>query len=466
MLPLGNARKISTLIGVFVFSVALGLVSTLSGSFGLMLLALALGISLLALVVGVWSISGLASVLVFGGAITVSMLALRAGAEVTVADALLGIAFGTVLIMAVRRPVDRTGYRWHLPVLVLVVLVVFGGLGGSFSAGDLNLSLVELARFAASSMVVVALFWLWAPGRLMLTRLCWATVLGATVNAILGLVLPKFGDRAVGLADHPNHLAMACSLAVGPTLGLMLIYSGHARRFLLAACLAMLGLAIVTSGSRAGLLAAGAAVACFLLVTRRWKLIGVGLVSVLVVAAGLYFKVFSIGELNAVNRLRGDRSSVESDRERLALAEETIASIAEHPITGSGFEAAKAAHSIYLQLWVSAGLLGLIFALGLGVVTLRILLDARRSSDLLTLGMACSYLGYLLAGAVSNILWDRYIWLHLAILVSLAATSRGVGETSASKRDSDAADQHGFGKTSPQYGKSYPVGGPLPKFPS
>ncbi len=426
MITLGNARKVPLLIAVVVCSATLGMLSTAAESFGILLLAAAVAIPVLMMIIGIWSIAGLATCMLFGAAFTVSMIALRAGSEVTLADVLLGASAAPILVLAARRRSDSSEdasvLRWHFPLLGLILLVVAGGLGGSFSAGDQTLSLAELGRFAASSMIVILLFWLWAPPRRNLGQLCWVLVLGASVNAALSLFLEKMGERAMGLSTHPNHLALACSLAIGIALGLILSTSNRSRRLALTVCLAALGVGVMVSGSRAGLVGVVVTVGTFLVVTRRWKLVAVGALAVGLVAVAIFLNLFAIGDSNAVNRIRGDRSSFEADQARLQMAQETVETIRLNPFTGSGFESAKSAHSIYLQLWASAGVLGIVFAAGLIILSFKTLREASRRGDYLAMGLASAYAGYLVVGAVSNILWDRYVWVHLAVLVSLIAT--------------------------------------------
>jgi O-antigen ligase len=426
MIMLSGARKGWLLVAAVGFSAMLGILSTAAESFGIVLLAAAVGIPVLMMIIGIWSIAGLATGLMVGAAFTVSMIALRAGSEVTLADVLLGASAVPVLIMAARKRSDANAdpnvLRWHFPVLGLILLVVAGGLIGSFSAGDQALSLAELGRFAASSMVVVLLFWLWAPRRRSLELVSWVLVFGATVNAVLSLFLEKMGGRAMGLSTHPNHLALACCLAIGITLGLILSAPSRTQRFVLTVCLAALGAAVIVSGSRAGLAGVVVTIGTFLIVTRRWKLIAVGALAVGLVAMAVYFNLFAVGDSNAVNRIRGDRSSYEADQARLQMAHDTVDAIRLNPFTGSGFESAKSAHSIYLQLWASAGFLGILFAGGLILLAFKTLKEAVKRGDLLAMGLASSYAGYLVVGVVSNILWDRYVWVHLAVLVSLIAT--------------------------------------------
>lgn len=426
MIFLSGSRRLPLIVTLVVLALTLGVLSTAAESFGYLLLGGALGVVSVGLIVGIWNIAGLATALILGCALFVSMIALRAGSELTVADAFLAGAMFPVVVLAVRRSSSASPKpdltRWHLPVIGLIALVVAGGLGGSFLANDQTLSLSELGRFAASSALVVLLFWLWSPDRRTLEKVCMVLVLGASVNALLGLFLEKFGDRAMGLSGHPNHLALACTLALGTTLGLLTSTSTNVRRAALTVPLALLSVGVIVSGSRAGLVGSFVTVATFMVLTRRWKLVAIGSVAAGLVAVAIYFNLFAIGELNAVNRMLGDRSAFEADRERAAFAQATVEAILDNPIIGSGFESAKSAHSIYLQLWASAGALGVLFAVGLGVMTLRILILATRRSDLVALGMASSYAGYLVLGSVSNILWDRYLWIHLAVLLSLIAT--------------------------------------------
>lgn len=451
MITLGNARKVPLLIAVVVCSATLGLLSTAAESFGVLLLA-AVAIPVVMMIIGIWSVAGLATCMLFGAAFTVSMIALRAGSEGTVADALLAASAVPLLVLAARRRWDSSGdasvLRWHFPVLGLILLVVVGGLGGSFSAGDQTLSLAELGRFAASSMIVILLFWLWAPPRRTLEQLCWVLVLGASVNAALSLFLERMGERAMGLSTHPNHLALACSLAMGIALGLILSTSNRSQRLALTACLAVLGVGVMVSGSRAGLVGVVVTVGTFLVVTRRWKLVAVGALAVGLAAVAIFFNLFAIGDSNAVNRMRGDRSSFEADQARMQMAQETVDTIRVNPFTGSGFESAKSAHSIYLQLWASAGVLGIIFSVGLFILGFKTLREASRRQDYLAMGLASAYAGYLVVGAVSNILWDRYVWVHLAVLVSLIATGEPPRRPAARVRTGSGADSHHGGSRS------------------
>jgi O-antigen ligase len=436
---------VPTTIAVVVFSLSLGLLSATTGQYGGLVLAGGLAVFILILIVGIWQLEGLGNALMCGSALTLSMIALRARSEIVAADVLLAAAMVPLLIVASRRPFDggrllfREGFRWHLPVLVLICLVVFGGLAGSFAASDQNLSLAELGRFAASSMVGILLLWIWNPSRRMLEVLCWCLLAGATVNAALGFVMEKHGGRAMGLGTHPNHYGLAASLACGIALGFIFTSTGWSRKLAAVTCLTILGVGILDSGSRAALLGVFVTVMAFLMTTKSWKLVVLALVMGGVALATINYELITVNELNAVSRLRGDQTSYLADQERLELARVTLESIAEHPIVGNGFANAKLAHSIYLQLVASAGVLGAVFAIGLIAMMIRALLAAKRSNDVLAIGVVSSYAGYLAAGAFTNILWDRYVWVHLAVMLTLVARAHSTTEAEPLPRRAAAA---------------------------
>ena len=87
--------------------------------------------------------------------------------------------------------------------------------------------------------------------------------------------------------------------------------------------------------------------------------------------------------------------------------------------SGSGFANARYTHSLYLELWASAGLLGLAFGVGLILLVVHYFRKAKNDRNLIALGMASAYLGQLAAFAFSPALWDRYLWIYLALLIAV-----------------------------------------------
>ncbi|HEU4868338.1 MAG TPA: O-antigen ligase family protein [Actinomycetota bacterium] len=409
-------------------AVAVGAVSTLWDGSPWLGVGAAVGGLALTMALFIGGMGAMTFTLAAAGAFTVSMLSLRVG-PVSLADTLFALSLIPTTAGLTRDPVNRNELGRYLPVAVLTCLTVAGGLGGSFTATDQVTSMAELGRFTASTLLLIVIIALWSPSREMVRRLMWIALLGVCVHVLIAMFIRDPNGRALGLATHPNHLGLSSALAIGLALGLVMSSRRRMHWALGGLALAILGLGIVMSGSRAAALAAAVTVVTFLIATRSWKLIAWGAV-VLAVAAGLVtLKVVDLGEQNALTRLAGDRSAELSNRERVRAYDEALTAITENPLTGGGFTSAKAAHSIYLQLWVSAGLLGLVFVFGLGVVALKALLRARTRGDLTSLGLAAGYLGYLAAGFVTNQLWDRYIWLHLCLLLALQAKYRDSAAT-------------------------------------
>lgn len=396
--------------------------SIISGSSLLPSLAALAGAGLL-VILGIRGISGALNVVMLCGGFLVSMNALRAGPEVSAADAMFGIAALLALVLTTRRS-NKDYLKSFLPAIFLIALVIFGGLSGSFSSTDQVGGLAELGRFAASSMLLLFIVALWAPTPKRIQGLAWAIVLGTTLNAALSFGVEKLAGRAMGLSNHPNHLGLACALSIGAALGLAFTTRRSGLRGVLFVCVCLLSAAILASGSRAALLGSVVSVMVFVVASKPWKLVAWGLLATAVVLSVAQAGFLYLGEFNAFNRIVGDSSALASDRARTRLAADAIEMIWVNPIIGSGFEQAKVAHSIYLQLWVSAGVLGIVAIGGLGYLVVRVLLKARREDNFLAIGLASSFLGYLAAGAFSNILWDRYVWLHLAMLLASKTSFR------------------------------------------
>jgi O-antigen ligase len=140
-----------------------------------------------------------------------------------------------------------------------------------------------------------------------------------------------------------------------------------------------------------------------------------------------------LGRHNAIQRSIGDATSAASDRERLPQIESSLRTIAGQPLTGAGFEDVLDAHNVYVQLWAGAGVLGLFgFLLAAGTV-LRAGCRPRRGTPphLLSSAFVAGYAGYLVAGTVQNFLWERYLWLHVAVILWVGVE----GQRAASELD-------------------------------
>jgi O-antigen ligase len=206
-------------------------------------------------------------------------------------------------------------------------------------------------------------------------------------------------------------------LATGAAIGLAL-GSSRIRRVWGWSAVGILCVAIVFSGSRAALIGLGVLAVTLFWLAPRVKFLLWGFLVLVVIALFVSLGVIRSPASNAVARLLGENPTAVSDQTRERLREETIRDIEAHPITGVGFGVAKTAHMVYLQAWAAAGLLGLAGLGGLIVGTARMVRNRDRA-DLLLAGAIASYVAYLVTAVIYNALWDRYIWLFVALVVGL-----------------------------------------------
>jgi hypothetical protein len=349
-----------------------------------------------------------------------------------------GLAVSDVLLVAavaLTLPSFATGYRrFPVPirpeVFVGLATIACGGVIGTFFAARPGASLAEMTRFVAASAGSVAAVALWAPRPAQLRWFCWFWLAGAVFNASWAIVVgPVGGFRPAGLSTHPNHLGLVCMLGTALALGLALA-ERRALRPLAAAAIAPLLAAVLVSGSRAALLGLVVTVPVFAVLARRVQVAVRALAVTAVLAVGLLAGLAQVPDQSGLGRLIGGTSAAESDVERAEHLSRSLARLEGHPLTGTGFESSREAHNVYLQIAVAAGPLGLLgFALVARSV-LRTRTEARTrgpaSGDrALLAGLVAGYAGYLVAGAFQNLLWDRYLWLYVSVILVLGVTLAG-----------------------------------------
>lgn len=369
-----------------------------------------------------WGFRTLLLVVMAAAVLTVPMNGVRLGA-LAVSDYLLLLA--ALLLALSRLSAPRSSYLPSFqPFLLPAGMIILGGLIGTFFSRNAPMSIVELAKFSVSTVGLFILVAVWAPDGRQLRILAWSFTIGGAVSVLAEIFfIQESHDRSVGFSIHPNHLAMASLLASGISLGLALTSRRTPRRLAVALCVVHVG-GIVTSGSRAALGGAVAFFIIYLFVTRQWRVVRWATVGAACCAGLLAAGVIRVPESNALARILGnDPTSVESDEARASLRSETLERIDAHPLTGDGFAGATLGHSLYLQLWASAGLLGLAGFFTLVLVVVRMMVSRPRP-DPLVMAMLASYSGYLVAAYASNVYWDRYVWLHLALAVGLFVAGR------------------------------------------
>lgn len=339
------------------------------------------------------------------------------------------LASALPLLAHALRSRDRTPVSGMAPFLFGSLLILIGGSLGTFFAPSPLASMANLFRFTIAVVGPLVLLWAWRPDPGQVRKLAWLWTTGSVLSALVSVISAQWsGGRAAGLTTHPNQLALISAFGAG--LALALASSSHGwRRWYAGAAFAVLSLAIVQSGSRAGLLAWAVTNVIFIARDRPLReslqrksayvpvVGGVALSIVLLVTTG----TIELGRHNAISRTLGDVTSETSDRQRLDFLERGVDTVSSHPLTGNGFGIARQAHNVYLQVTAAGGVLSLIGFLLLAVTTLRngFRWPGSTPNGLLAAAFVAGYLGYLAAGLFQNLLWDRYVWFHAAVIVWL-----------------------------------------------
>lgn len=336
---------------------------------------------------------------------------------VTAADLCFVVGFGLLLPVLLTR-------RASPPALFVLgaVSVLCIGFAASVRAEDTAVSLNLLFRLAATAIVFPVVFMFWQPGARTTGRLAGAYVSGVALSTLYGLLVegPSISDTDVGrydgLSEHPNALALSGLLAVA-LLPHVLAQTRPHRRWLwaLPGLLCLLG--TWYSGSRATLLVLLVLAVVYPLVENSVRAAGA---LVLAAGVGLVFigRLLQSAADNPLTRLFGSGSASGSDLERRTNFARAVEQFRAHPLLGNGFQDdALAAHNIYLQVAVSVGVLGLAAYACILWTGLRPLFRLRDPAHL----VAYPVLAYGMAGMLTSLLWDRYIWCVLALAFVVVA---------------------------------------------
>jgi O-antigen ligase len=370
----------------------------------------------------------------YGAALGLALPSLRLSGWMTVSDLFLLLAavllFGDLVNLRLRSTVER-GVVWA------VTLIFTGGLLGVLATDDVRASLLNLVRLIVAAGATLLVFIAWGPStRELRTFMALVVVSGVATSAwAFTHMNGYFYGRRTGLAEHPNHLALVCLIAVGPAIAFALTPDARRTSRLIAggAVLLLVG-AIVVSGSRAGVVGLVAATFTAAVLVRaigsRVRLAVVAAAAVAIALVGFA----SVTPENAIQRaFAANAVVVASDVERRTAFDNMTDQIRSHPITGVGFSDPLAGHDAYLQLWAAGGL----FALAGGILVVGATGAAARVSWRLPrphktddpswplLAAIVSMSGLLVALAFQPVLWSRYIWVTAALLAASSAVAVG-----------------------------------------
>lgn len=326
---------------------------------------------------------------------------------VTASDLALVLAIGLLAPVLLTR-------RLHPPVEFMVgwLLIISGGLIGSLLVSPAPaISINWMMRFVIAGFVLPLIFLLWAPTQRQIHIGAAAYLAGHVISTGVGLFQgPLENDRYVGLTHHSLFFGPAGLIATACALYLLPIVRKRSHQAWLIGGLLVCMASIVMSGSRACLVTAALLYVVFAVthrsfVTVWWMLAGA-------VALGASFRelLASSTEGSAISRLAGDRTTEYADNRRTEELLKGLHKVAEHPFTGEGYLEVVEVHNVPLEMLVAGGVLGLI---GFILVMFPMVKDAFRVS--VGGGLTLIPITWLLTGLTVPRLWDRIIWVGLAL---------------------------------------------------
>lgn len=241
-----------------------------------------------------------------------------------------------------------------------------------------------------------------------LTDFVGATAIGPT---LIEFTTDQYG-RQNGLASHVNNLGFAAVMAA--PVALHLIRRG--RWVIGATLLSLLITGTLLSGSRAAQLGVTIIVIGAVVLVRELRvLIGPMIYSLTLLAVIIILLPSSLADrTEQVLRFGADRGAQQSNAGRSTIAGQAIEDWEHSPIKGIGYYALTGAHSIYLQVLATGGIL---LFLGMAVYWIGILGSTRELAQrdvpfaAVVLAMVVAWL---LCGIVENMLVERYLYFVVA----------------------------------------------------
>jgi O-antigen/teichoic acid export membrane protein/O-antigen ligase len=390
------------------------------------------------------------------GLVLLGFIILRGPGGLSFSDLFFMAAIGMTIVtlIALRRPAPVV----LGPVLVLgVALFAVGGLASSFGADDPAESVTVVAR-----IVYLTVVWFWLGSVLLNTRrrlrgAIWCWVLSAALGGAAAVVQTIWGDvipgatvhfgRVSGIAYEVNDLGGLCGVAAVPAAMLITTArSGLARLAAIGAVLLIVA-GLLLSGSNSAVLAVAVATVAWMALTRpRLQVI------VPLAAAVVLFSVFAAG-LNEYWQSPIERLTTSSERSgradstlftRFDSYQAAMETIEASPLVGVGLAAkppvtstGSGVHNMFLATWYQAGLvaaLGLILIVGAALAMgWRALTAARDPADrTLAAALFAALLAFLVFGQAQQVLFQRYGWVSVALIVALRAGQLRSASASAS----------------------------------
>lgn len=349
------------------------------------------------------------------------------------------LMLGCGLTLAAAGLVER--YRWPsypTPVLVGAGLLAFSvalttalqpGFTASRPTGALFLTAVVLTPLVVASGAI-------SRSALVISTLLWLA--SAAANGIVALLdvehITHIGaltvdGRAFALSDHPNNLGISCAMLVPVGAALFLARSGAVIRVLVGTFTLFAAIATLLSGSRSATLAAVFGLIMIPLLGYRRRIQTLLLITAALAALGVGYAV-SASFFISLERLTGQLSVQGSDAIRVDLWKAALTQIAANPVIGNGYSSVTTASDFALQVLVSGGVIGLmgyaLFVIGFVALGVHCCRDRTldRELSMLSAGLTASALVFLVAGVVSDEIYDRFLYWPFGLILAIWVISR------------------------------------------
>lgn len=402
------APSLVPVLAVGVLLLVLVPLSTFGGVGAGLALALAAGLVLLALV-GVEHTA--TAILAVGIALSPldNYRPIGALAFASLSDLVILVGLLVLVLVLISRPLPT---EWLFLAAASGLVVV--GLVSTAVAEDPGASLNSLLRLVVGAMLLPLAFMTWRPPRSVAIGLASAFVVGNIANLVAAYTVGgvAWDGRRIGYSTHPNVMGLCAMLALA-LLPFLLRVLPRRWSWLVVLAGGACAWSVWISGSRAALLVTVAVAVLFVAIERRVEialvLFGLAIPALYVVGRA----VTGDGSMqqNALGRLLGGGTASGSDAEREYLAKIALDAFTTHPVLGVGLGDVMEAHNIYLQIAAAVGLVGAaVYLLLLGSVAVRAI-TLPSPYSLLVLPV----LGYAMIGLMTTILWDRYVWVVLAL---------------------------------------------------
>jgi hypothetical protein len=386
---------------------------------------------------------------------------LRPHDRVTISDLVLLAAALVALVVPSGRPA-RTWYpRWILGGLVLMAV---GGAIGLARADEVGHSAGLLLRLLGVAVLCLFVVGRWDPSAREVRTALTAYVGVAAVSAVVGTIaatteadaLSDYQNgvgRAVGLAENANLFGAVTAVAVAA--GAVLAAFAPRRQlplWLLAEAALLAGIA--WSGSRSALVGAVAGVAPLAVLLVRTR----GRTAVLVVGAvvlvGFGLALAGVVRVPVVDRLleRHDTAASaraeESTDVRIGQIEQGFEQRGEVSLlVGSGLrdDNPTALHNGHLEVWMALGLIGVLGWLAILATTaapaVRLAVDHLddAAADVARRAAASGFLGYAVTATLVDNIWNRYIWLLVALVAVLGSRAAWRAQVQGSPAEAASA---------------------------